>query len=485
MEQGEMRRAIAGPPSAFLRRVLVAAPAMTMLLVVLSIVCCSQQAVMGASFLPAERGGGGSLRQRPPQQRGGAGGARQQLLRVSAAQVDEAAEVSKTSSSAAPSQKHRVVVASASKFSELMAPAADSSPPPSAGTGDPFCCSSSSWPAVRFGQTSQLKDRVAALPDDPCPKDQNPPRLHDRRILHYGRSLLSAEQVARIRESICPAALSERKSRCAVAVEDGVSQDNDLARVLVPLLKGTILPWAREVSRCPNLVVADALVRAYEGRETLAPHYDVSAFCTAVLPLINPNECYGGLYVQSGASDKKWIEFEAAGDALLHRYDVMHGVHVRSGERYSLVVWFAEGEEAMVRRTVPWVERERGDSVHAAFIYANCAKAGLHNIPRDENVARRHYEWAAERGHALAQYCLAMLLMKRRDNDDRSLIIDWLEKASARGLASAQHQLGITWKEGYLGVQRNHDKARSYLQLAANQGYATSIEVLDDPSRWN
>ena len=42
---------------------------------------------------------------------------------------------------------------------------------------------------------------------------------------------------------------------------------------------------------------------------------------------------------------------------LLHQWDVMHGVHVTSGERYSLVLWCSESADAMARGDCPWVRR--------------------------------------------------------------------------------------------------------------------------------
>ena len=45
----------------------------------------------------------------------------------------------------------------------------------------------------------------------------------------------------------------------------------------------------------------------------------------------------GGLYVQAvpGVPSRRYVQLEA-GDALLHRFDTMHGVHVPSGERLPL-----------------------------------------------------------------------------------------------------------------------------------------------------
>ena len=53
-----------------------------------------------------------------------------------------------------------------------------------------------------------------------------------------------------------------------------------------------------------------------------------------------------------------------------------------------------------------------------------------------------------------------------------------------QGLACAQHELGIAYKQGYKGLSRDGDVARSWLTLAEQQEYGLSADVLDDPSRW-
>lgn len=380
-----------------------------------------------------------------------------------------------TETQASPTKLPRI-----SKFAGLMA-------------GDDSTPESTCWPEVRFQLDEDSKPLTATLPDDDCSVNPEPP-LHNRRTLHYLPSLLSPEEVSSIMSELqssasTGAALQERNSRCIVAVEDGETQPNDLSTILLPILRAKVLPFSRTVCNAPDMVVADALVRSYdsaEGKEALAPHYDVSSFCSVIIPL-NPQDCEGGLYVQSGAGleTRRSIQFDEAGDALLHRYDVMHGVHVRKGKRYSLVVWLAETEDAMRNKVAPWVGREAGESVHAAFLNANNAKDGLYGATQDTLTARRFYEWAAERGHALSQYCLAIMLLKESGaTGANGRVAKLLEMASDRGLAMAQHELGTAFKEGYFGVGRDEAVARTYYRLAAKQGYGRSVQVLEDATRW-
>jgi TPR repeat protein len=293
-------------------------------------------------------------------------------------------------------------------------------------------------------------------------------------------------------------------------VEDGVYQttgsgsqssddtESSLASLLRAILETKITPWAREMCNVSTLTVADALVRSYDpadGRQDLAPHYDVTTYATVIVPLNDPSEYDGGLFVQNGASadSRQGVPFSSAGDAVLHKYDVMHGVNVRSGKcRLSLVVWFGEDEHTVATKTVPWVRRDavQGLSVHAAFLYGVNAQSGLYGIEKDVQVAKEYYTWASDKGHALAAYCLSLLLFKEAfhakesSTEIQNQSVELLEKAAAQGLACAQHELGIAYKQGYRGLRRDVDAARSWLTLASQQGYGLSAEVLGDPSRW-
>ena len=135
----------------------------------------------------------------------------------------------------------------------------------------------------------------------------------------------------------------------ASIVEAGAPVDATLAALLAPVLETRLLPYLRAQYACPGIMVADALVRRYrpEERPALSTHYDVSACATVIVPLVEASEYGGGLYVQGGAGvgSRRLVGLER-GDVLLHQWDVMHGVHVTSGERYSLVLWCSESSDS-------------------------------------------------------------------------------------------------------------------------------------------
>lgn len=373
------------------------------------------------------------------------------------------------------------------------------------------------------GGNSRAIIHTTALPDDDMPSDssytggksngvQTPASLHNKRTLYWHPSLLTPEEAASLLNAAERSGkFDEFDSRCAVIVEDGVYQEQlqdemtgrgeTLASLLHPILTSKITPFAREMTSIPTLTIADALIRSYdpaEERQDLAVHYDITSYATMVIPLNDPNEYEGGLYVQYGASceTRRGVPFTKPGEAVLHRYDVMHGVNVRSGrKRCSLVVWFGENEQSVSSKTAPWVKREAetGMSVHAAFLHGMNSQNGLYGFEKDMKAAKEYFTWASERGHAISSYCLSNIVFKesfaqgvkeerQHELQNKSLIL--LESAAKLGLASAQHELGIAYKQGYRGVARDVNVARSWLSLAATQGHQLSNEVLEDPSRW-
>ena len=262
----------------------------------------------------------------------------------------------------------------------------------------------------------QNGNKYCVLPDDELPPDiDTPPSMHNKRTLYYQQSLLSKDEAASLQYAAEQSGNFIESNRIAGIIEDGVGIAEPLASILDPILAYKILPWARDVSSMPTLTVADALIRTYDPSEEclhLSEHYDESAYATVIIPLNDPNEYKGGLYVQSGASSntRRHVPFTTAGDAVLHKYDVMHGVNVQSGkERCSLVLWFGEDEESVKSKTVPWVIREAKSSVHAAFLFAFNSQHGLLGFDRDLEIAKQNYYWASRRGHALSEYKLWLI----------------------------------------------------------------------------
>jgi len=265
------------------------------------------------------------------------------------------------------------------------------------------------------------KQSSAILSDDEVPNNVDIPPLHNQRTLYYKQSLLSNEEATSLQYAAEHSGNIIEWNQIAGIIENGIDIHPQLASMLHPILDNKILPWAREVSNIPTLTVADALIRSYDPSKEcqhLTGHYDEAAVATVIIPLNDPNLYEGGLYVQTGASDdsRLHVPFSTAGDAVLHKYNVMHGVNVSSGnKRCSLVLWFAEDEKSVKSKTVPWIIREAKQSVHAAFLFAHNAQHGLLGFEKDIQVAKEYYEWAAQRGHKQSEYNLYLITFKESE----------------------------------------------------------------------
>ena len=94
------------------------------------------------------------------------------------------------------------------------------------------------------------------------------------------------------------------------------------------MLEARLLPYLRAQYACPDIVVADALVRRYspEERPSLSTHYDVAACATAIVPEhghnvqpgqrpssapVPPEGAPGG----SGRSSRLWAAQHSLGEA--------------------------------------------------------------------------------------------------------------------------------------------------------------------------
>ena len=97
--------------------------------------------------------------------------------------------------------------------------------------------------------------------------------------------------------------------------------------------------------------------RRYGGRTErwgISEHYDITARLTCVVAL---DDCAAsgtqGLYTlpprNYHTSERRYFPL-SAGDAVLHAWDVLHGVSIEpEQERASLIVWFSEGDDATPR----------------------------------------------------------------------------------------------------------------------------------------
>merc|ERR1712039_89430 len=106
----------------------------------------------------------------------------------------------------------------------------------------------------------------------------------------------------------------------------------------------------------------------------------------------------------------KYVEVPE-GDVFVHQFDLNHGIDVKSGSRYSLIIWFKDSRQSCLDTTSPWYRKmaEDGD-VDAQFNLGNHYRSGR-IVRQDYKEAVKWLTRAAKQGHALAQSNLGYMYL--------------------------------------------------------------------------
>ena len=302
-------------------------------------------------------------------------------------------------------------------------------------------------------------------------------------------SLLATLEKKRIEDDVLDTVDAQATFMCRI-MQGGETLDAELAEQCAPLIE-RLRGFVRQRFECETACVSEVLIRRYlpDERRRLEAHFDVSAFATAIVSLTAADEYEGGLYVQAvpGVPSRRFVNLEA-GDALVHRFDSMHGVHVASGARYSLVVWFSQSEESLSDGTAPWVKHaaEEGNA-EAQFILGGFHYRGdeFGYGPSNMNDAVTWLTSSARSGNALAQVHLASMIgagevegellgtaLKGTHLDGASgeaAAAELYRRAAEQGHPSGQFALGRCYLNGD-GLSRDVEQARAWLKKAAAQG---------------
>ncbi|CAE7803062.1 unnamed protein product, partial [Symbiodinium sp. CCMP2456] len=215
-----------------------------------------------------------------------------------------------------------------------------------------------------------------------------------------------------------------------------------------------LLPWLRERFHCPGAALCTCLMRRYLANERRAhpAHFDI--FSTLPSARTSADACLmkdkrrqglgkekdfaGGLYIQPTPSSPRSYVRLGPGDAVLHRYDLRHGVEVMHGERYSLIFWFKDSLDSCRLGTTPWysVAAAGGDG-DAAYNIAN-----LLYMDGKLAEARSWYLAAATAGQADAALNLAVMSDQGLGGaHDPGEAQRWFEAASECGKGVASRHL--------------------------------------------
>ncbi|CAK9110537.1 unnamed protein product [Durusdinium trenchii] len=266
---------------------------------------------------------------------------------------------------------------------------------------------------------------------------------------------------------------------------NGTWSDEELGKLLQPMVQELILPYVRSRYSCEECTVAEILVRRYlsEERRTHNLHFDGHAYATVVLGLTPPDEYEGGLYIQPTphSNSRRFVQLEP-GDLFVHSFDLQHGVRLWSGSRYSLIFWIKSSPAAVATGTTPWYHRSAAEGDPDAMY--NLAGQFLQGIEGEVDVmeALRLYEKAAKMGHYGAQHHLSLMLLEAAEPNELVRAARGLRHAADAGFALAQKSLAFAYANGQ-GLSQDLAKAAHWMLQAAEQDDLEAAYVLSSMYR--
>ncbi|EGB07946.1 hypothetical protein AURANDRAFT_26853, partial [Aureococcus anophagefferens] len=95
-------------------------------------------------------------------------------------------------------------------------------------------------------------------------------------------------------------------------------------------------------------------------------------------------------------------------------------------------------------------------------------------VKLDKKKAMKLYLAAADRGYAVAQFNIGVLLRREKKVEEA---FQYYALAADQGFASGENNLGVCYMEG-VGTEVDLGKARYWLERAAAKGYETAIQAL-------
>ena len=272
-----------------------------------------------------------------------------------------------------------------------------------------------------------------------------------------------------------------------------------LLNIMNPIIKNRITPYVRMLYSQNNELDRQCtpcycFVRRYKQNErrTHATHRDGHAYATVVISLSDYEKEYrGGIYVATTERYKQTVVLNR-GDALVHKYDLLHGVKVKNdgGERWSWILWYKDSTKCK-DYSKEWFKAKAYEGIPLyQALYANtgcegvvewhikAANQGFSNsmvklargylkllkskLPYNPKEAERLYRNAikvAQDPHAqygLAQMLLEGLIIKINNDTFVSVlkeVISLLEESAKGGNVFAMFNLGIVHLYGYTGKQ--------------------------------
>jgi len=298
--------------------------------------------------------------------------------------------------------------------------------------------------------------------------------------------------------------------------------DKRLAAISNAIIEERVLPLVQKMYHCSGCRVCTSLVRRYQPNQRTRhpPHFDTQAFITIVVHLTTHGVHFrGGLYVRTMPGTEEFVH-AVAGDALMHQFDVEHGVWVREGSRLSWILWVQDSPHCQgPRRSWHSEAASRGDPI-AQFHMSELYAGGRGGVSKNESAAAALLQKAALQGYSRAQHklgnahfsgvgvkenettALQWYLAAAKLNstfaaysagrmleygfgaakDDAAAAL-WYEKAAGDSFEhmpdAADRLAGMLFK-GVAGMRRNEQEALNLWRQAASQGQASAALSLAD-----
>ena len=248
----------------------------------------------------------------------------------------------------------------------------------------------------------------------------------------------------------------------------------NLASFVRPLIQERVIPFVR--SKYPKecggnsgkgkgCQVCWSFVRRYKKNERLthAMHFDVNALVTVVVSLSSEGSDFtGGLYVSTGGSgadngnskNSRYFLPLQDGDAVIHQSDLLHGVRVNSGERWSWIMWLKE--DGCQSDPSSWIYTEKKSDEEAT-----CEEDKVEDDEEEEDPIS--------------------LFLRAKSTTNFKMKKILFEKSSNAGFGIASNDLGMMYLEGKLDSTLSDDKivgrtaarnmmALKFLKRASDQG---------------
>ena len=200
-----------------------------------------------------------------------------------------------------------------------------------------------------------------------------------------------------------------------------------LRSITEPILRHRIEPFVWSLYPKAS-AVCHSMVRRYllTERRSHDTHWDIPSYVSVVVSLDSSGVDFeGGFFVTTGNGEKSFIPLQR-GDAVVHQSDLLHGVHVREGERWSWAMWFQDSSDCSSRAETWWQEE-------------------------------------ASKGDPVAQTLRAMRAARKEDS------FTWLSQAAESHFPRAQLYLGKAFEDGKL-IQKDEKQAKRWYEEARKNG---------------